>query len=299
MRSASGGEGDIGGRVRRTRALQALGRCGELGIGDPSQRLSDDACELHEDRRIRVLLLDQRPRGAQHLDVRAREDTVVVRHRRKAERLPEPPRIVELDARGARDLARRELGRAEQRLGERPPSLRLRHRRSLLSGRGPVPEARWRGRMLPGRQGPAGDVAEPAAHDGLEQATLSPTRRLAVALAALISITVIGTVGYVLLEKLPVVDALYLTIVTLTTVGYGDLVPRTGAGRLFTVVLILSGVGSALYLFTVGAQLVLEGQLSDVFGRTAMQRRADQLDRTCDPVRLRALRTCRRGRAPA
>jgi voltage-gated potassium channel len=96
---------------------------------------------------------------------------------------------------------------------------------------------------------------------------------------ALISITVIGTVGYILLEKLPVVDALYLTVVTLTTVGYGDLVPRTGAGRLFTVALILSGVGSALYLFTVGAQLVLEGQLRDVFGRTAMQRRADQLDR--------------------
>jgi voltage-gated potassium channel len=62
-----------------------------------------------------------------------------------------------------------------------------------------------------------------------------------------------------LLEKLSVVDALYLTVVTLTTVGYGDLVPRTGAGRLFTVVLILSGVGSALYLFSVGAQLLLEG----------------------------------------
>src|SRR5262245_60894412 len=108
---------------------------------------------------------------------------------------------------------------------------------------------------------------------------LSPTRRLAVALAALISITVIGMVGYMILEKLPVVDALYLTVVTLTTVGYGDLVPRTGAGRLFTVVLILSGVGSALYLFSVGAQLLLEGQLRDVFGRTAMQRRADQLDR--------------------
>src|SRR5262245_60167866 len=86
-------------------------------------------------------------------------------------------------------------------------------------------------------------------------------------------------VGYMLLEDLPALDALYLTVVTLTTVGYGDLVPRTGAGRLFTVVLILSGVGSALYLFTVGAQLLLEGQLRDVFGRTAMQRRADQLDR--------------------
>jgi len=66
-------------------------------------------------------------------------------------------------------------------------------------------------------------------------------------------------VGFMLLEDLPALDALYLTVVTLTTVGYGDLVPRTGAGRLFTVVLILSGVGSALYLFTVGAQLGVSG----------------------------------------
>jgi voltage-gated potassium channel len=85
-------------------------------------------------------------------------------------------------------------------------------------------------------------------------------------------------VGYTLLEGLPPADAFYLTIVTLTTVGYGDLVPHTQAGRMFTVLIILSGVGSALYLFTIGAQLVLEGQLRDVFGRTAMQRRASNLE---------------------
>jgi voltage-gated potassium channel len=90
-------------------------------------------------------------------------------------------------------------------------------------------------------------------------------------------VTAIGTAGYILIEGLSALDALYLTVITLTTVGYGDLVPQTTAGRLFTVLIILSGVGSALYLFTAGAQLVLEGQLRDVFGRTAMQRRADHM----------------------
>jgi voltage-gated potassium channel len=104
-------------------------------------------------------------------------------------------------------------------------------------------------------------------------------RRLALALIALSVIASAGTVGYMLIEGLSLGDALYLTIVSLTTVGYGDLVPRTGAGRFFTVLIILSGVGSALYLFTVGAQLVIEGQLRDAFGRTAMQRRADHLER--------------------
>ena len=110
------------------------------------------------------------------------------------------------------------------------------------------------------------------------RSSLSPTRRIAVALAALGFVTAIGTAGYMLIERLSAPDALYLTVITLTTVGYGDLVPRTTAGRIFTVLIILSGVGSALYLFTIGAQLVLEGQLRDVFGRTAMQRRADHMN---------------------
>lgn len=106
---------------------------------------------------------------------------------------------------------------------------------------------------------------------------MSPTRRLAIALAVLAIVTVFGTMGFVALEGFSVAEALYLTVVTLTTVGYGDLVPVTGPGRLFAVLIILTGVGSALYLFTIGAQLVLEGQLRDVFGRTAMQRRVDRL----------------------
>lgn len=108
---------------------------------------------------------------------------------------------------------------------------------------------------------------------------MTPTRRVAIALIVLSSVTAIGTIGFILLEKLSAADALYLTVITLTTVGYGDLVPQTGAGRAFTILIILSGVGSALYLFTAGAQLVLEGELRDVFGRTAMQHRADQLHR--------------------
>jgi voltage-gated potassium channel len=108
--------------------------------------------------------------------------------------------------------------------------------------------------------------------------SLAPTRRIAVALIALGSVTVVGTAGYMVIERLSAPDALYLTVITLTTVGYGDLVPHTTAGRLFTILIVLSGVGCALYLFTVGAQLVLEGQLRDVFGRTAMQRRADHMN---------------------
>jgi voltage-gated potassium channel len=87
----------------------------------------------------------------------------------------------------------------------------------------------------------------------------------------------IGTAGYALLEGLSLGDAAYLTIITITTVGYGDLVPQTTGGRILTITLLASGLGTFLYLASVGAQMLLEGQLRELFGRSAMQRRTEQL----------------------
>ena len=79
------------------------------------------------------------------------------------------------------------------------------------------------------------------------------------------------------LEKFSLMDALYLTVTTVSTVGYGDVVAKTMAGRIFTIILILFGVGSAFYVFTSIFQVVLEGKLRDLFGRKGMERRIDKL----------------------
>jgi hypothetical protein len=55
-----------------------------------------------------------------------------------------------------------------------------------------------------------------------------------------------GTVFYRFVEDWSWVDSLYFTVVTLTTVGYGDLHPTTALSKLFTVALILVGVGAIL-----------------------------------------------------
>ena len=95
--------------------------------------------------------------------------------------------------------------------------------------------------------------------------------------AALVGVLALGTAGYVLIEGMSAVDAFYLTAVTVSTVGYGDIVPVTRTGRLFTVVLIMTGVGTVLYLLTQLAELVIEGQLREVFGRSTMQREVEKL----------------------
>lgn len=52
-----------------------------------------------------------------------------------------------------------------------------------------------------------------------------------------------GSIFYHHVEKLTWVDSLYFTVVTLGTVGYGDIVPHTTAGKLFTSFYILFGIG--------------------------------------------------------
>lgn len=106
---------------------------------------------------------------------------------------------------------------------------------------------------------------------------MSAWRRMGLAILVLLLITAVGTVGYVMVEDLTWIDALYMTVITLSTVGYGEVAPLGRAGKLFTVALIVTGVGTALYLLGSIAELLLEGRLRAVFGRDSMANRLEDL----------------------
>jgi voltage-gated potassium channel len=97
-------------------------------------------------------------------------------------------------------------------------------------------------------------------------------RRLTIALAVLASVMVAGTVGYLILG-FGFLDALYQTVTTVTTVGFREVQPLSDAGKIFTIALIVVGVGTALYTLGVIIETLLEGQLPEVFGRRRMERK--------------------------
>lgn len=101
---------------------------------------------------------------------------------------------------------------------------------------------------------------------------------LLLAIGLLFGLTLVGTVGFMLSEDLGFLDALYMSVITLSTVGYQDVAPSSMAGRVFTIGFIVVGVGTALYAAVAVAEYLIEGRLQEVLGRRAMDRSIEALE---------------------
>lgn len=80
-----------------------------------------------------------------------------------------------------------------------------------------------------------------------------------------------GLVGYVAIERWSLFDALYMTVITLTTVGFMEVHPLSPAGRVFTMVLIVTGVAAFLFLATAFVEYVIGGSLTGFLRTRHMQ----------------------------
>jgi len=90
------------------------------------------------------------------------------------------------------------------------------------------------------------------------------------------AVAVIGTIGYMLFG-LNFTDAVYQTVTTMTTMGFRELEEFTPLEKWFTIFIIITGVSTVLYTFTLAVQLVVEGQLRDFVGRRLMDREISKL----------------------
>ena len=99
-----------------------------------------------------------------------------------------------------------------------------------------------------------------------------------IVLAAIVAVVIIGTVGFMLIEGWGLLDSLYMTVTTIFTVGFGEVHPLSRGGSVFTLLLIVGGVGTILYGIGAMVEFVIGGQLTGVFRRRAVRRQVDKLE---------------------
>lgn len=107
-------------------------------------------------------------------------------------------------------------------------------------------------------------------------------RRIIIAFSLLLGLLIVGTVGYSLLEKnnpqgeWDILDAVWMTLITVTTAGFDD-EEMSKAGRIFTMFLLIGGVGMFVYCITITTAFLIEGQLLSFFKQRKMIRTVEKL----------------------
>lgn len=92
------------------------------------------------------------------------------------------------------------------------------------------------------------------------------------------SLLVIGTIGYMLIDGYNLLDAFYMTVITVATVGYGEVQPLSDEGRLFTAFLIITSFGTFAYAVSYITKFVVDGELNLFFKNQRMNAAVEKLD---------------------
>ena len=113
--------------------------------------------------------------------------------------------------------------------------------------------------------------------DNLTVEQIAPWRRLIAGLILLSSLFTFGVLGYMIIEGWSFFDSLFMTVITVTTVGYREVRPLDTEGRIFTIFVILFGVGVAFYILTTVVQSAVEGEFAQALGVRRMQQKIEAL----------------------
>jgi len=97
-------------------------------------------------------------------------------------------------------------------------------------------------------------------------------QRIVIAVMLLCCVVIAGTVGYILIQKWNFLDSLYMTIITIGTVGFREVSTLNHTGRIFTIVLIIFGIGIGSYTLANIAAFIIEGHIQHLFRGRKMEK---------------------------
>ncbi len=98
----------------------------------------------------------------------------------------------------------------------------------------------------------------------------------------LVVVIVIGIVGYMHIDDFSFVDAVYMTIITVSTVGFGEVHTLSDGGKLFTSVLILASIIVLGYAISMLTQKLIHSQMSFFYARNNKKRKVKKNGKTCN-----------------
>jgi len=104
-----------------------------------------------------------------------------------------------------------------------------------------------------------------------------PFRKLLPPTILLVSVILIGILGYEFIEKWNLLDSIYMVITTLFTVGFQEVRPLSPLGKIFTMFIIVAGVGSAIYIAGQAMEIIVEGELTGYRKRKRMDKKISQM----------------------
>ncbi len=103
-------------------------------------------------------------------------------------------------------------------------------------------------------------------------------RKIILSLCLTLFFLLVGTAGYVIIEHYTPLEAIYMAVITITTVGYGEIHALSEAGRIFTMFLLLFGVGSLAFAAHAFTESMLERASSPVRGKRIMEKKISRLE---------------------
>ncbi len=112
--------------------------------------------------------------------------------------------------------------------------------------------------------------ARPSRVERARKFLTEPVRQLQVSIAVFLALIVVGTLGYMAIVGVNVLDGLYMTVITLTTVGFREIAPLGPGGKLFTIFILVVGLVTAAWV----ARNFVEATLGDAFWLSVQRRRS-------------------------
>ena len=104
-----------------------------------------------------------------------------------------------------------------------------------------------------------------------------PFQKLLPAIVLLTAVVIVGIAGYMFIEKWTLLQSTFMVVITIFTVGFQEVQPLSTAGEVFTIFVIIGGVGTALYAGSKVIEIIVEGEMTGYRKRKMMDKKISEM----------------------